>query len=189
MSVNAYIDVIKNKLSKPIVLVGMMGSGKSHVGSLLSRSFEIDFYDTDKVVESRAGCSVKDIFEKFGEERFRAAEQNTILDLLRKEKVCIIATGGGALVNPETLREVKAMSISVWLKADLETLVHRVSGNKKRPLLNNRNAKDVLLNLMKEREQFYAHADLHIETDPHSVETTVERSIKALCDFLNSVSV
>lgn len=180
------IDTLKNNLQKPIVLMGMMGTGKSHIGSTLAKSLGLPFYDSDRVIEEKAGCPVSEIFEIFGEEKFRASEHKTILELLNNAP-CIIATGGGAPANPDTLSAIKQQSISVWLNADINSVIARLSGNTTRPLLQGDNPEQTLKDLLQKREPFYAQADIEINSADDSVHKTLAKLIKALSEHVEYV--
>ncbi|MCF8496727.1 MAG: shikimate kinase [Alphaproteobacteria bacterium] len=178
------ISDIKERLQKPVVFVGMMGSGKSHVGLVFARHLDLSFHDSDKIVEKRAGCSVSEIFEQFGEDKFRSAEQNAIFELL-KNGPAVISTGGGALLNAGIRHAIQEKAISIWLKADISTLADRVGADPKRPLLAGKDPSEVLADLMKVRIPLYEQADITIDTTGLAVEKTVEASINGLCEFLN----
>lgn len=174
---------IAAKLSKPITLVGMMGAGKSHLGAQLSQTLGLSFFDSDKIIEEKAGQSVADIFDNFGEAKFREAEHNTICELLAGGP-SIIATGGGALMNAQTLERLKAQSIVVWLDADLETIWGRVQKSNTRPLLQTENPKEKIESLLEQRRSLYEQA--HIHFDAGQEQTEADALIKALYEFLNA---
>lgn len=157
------MDSIADKINKPIVFVGMMGSGKSTIGSVFSGRIGIQFYDVDDVIISEQGRSISNIFESEGEPAFREIEKNTILGLL-DVGCCLISTGGGAVITPEVLDAIKERSVSIWLKADVDELFKRVAGDVQRPLLQGDNPAEALAELLEKREPYYAQADIHIET-------------------------
>ena len=175
---------ILSSLTKPIALVGMMGAGKSHVGRELAEILGLKIYDSDKVIEDKAGQSVADIFKNFGEKKFRGAEHNTIIELLQRGP-CIIATGGGALSNPETLEVLKEGSIMIWLDADFETLWERVQKSQTRPLLQTDNPEKKLKTLMQDRHPLYAQSHIHFKMNAGSQQQAHEALIKALYEYLN----
>src|SRR5262249_29144580 len=123
-------------LSRPIVMVGMMGAGKSAIGRRLAQRLGLPFVDADAEIERAAGCTIEEIFEKHGEAIFRDGERRVIARLL-EGPVGVLATGGGAFMDPETRARIRSRAITVWLKADLDTLVDRVSRRSHRPLLTN----------------------------------------------------
>jgi shikimate kinase len=146
---------------RPLVLVGMMGAGKTTVGRRLANRLGRRFIDSDEEVEKAAGMSIEDIFKLRGEADFRAGEVKVIARLLREGEV-VLGTGGGAFVNPETRALVKAAAVSVWIKADFEVLFQRVSRRSNRPLLKNGNPRETLHALMEARYPIYAEADLTV---------------------------
>lgn len=170
---------MNSEIKKPIILAGMMGTGKSHIGKLLADHLELPFYDSDKVIEERGGLSISEIFELYGEERFRESETKTILELL-EQGACVIATGGGALTNAPVLEAVKAQSHSIWLQTDLETLLKRLSQSKTRPLLQNDNPKAVLQELLAKRESLYAQMDISVNTASGNADSVIKDIIDKL---------
>lgn len=159
-----------NSLSKPIVLVGMMGAGKSTVGTRLAKKLKVSFYDTDNMVQEIAGCSIDDIFKYAGEDFFREKERQVVEDLL-KLNTCVISTGGGAFIDPVNRQLIKERSISIWLRADYETILERVSRRNTRPTLKADNKADLVEQLIEERYPIYAEADLCVNSDdgPHMI--------------------
>ncbi len=145
------------QVDKTIVLVGLMGAGKTTVGRRLAKRLDIPFIDSDHEVEKAAGMSVAEIFESFGEEDFRAGERRVIARLL-DGKPQVVATGGGAFVNDETRTLIKEKGISIWLDADIDVLVERTGKRDTRPLLRNGDPKEILTKLANERKPFYAEA-------------------------------
>ncbi len=180
-----HIEDIKSQLTRPIALVGMMGAGKSHTGFALSEKLGLSFFDSDKVIEEKAGQSVADIFENFGEDKFRDAEHNTIAELLEYGP-CIIATGGGALLNDQTRATLLDKAIVVWLDADINTLWMRVQKSQSRPLLYADNPRERLESLLEQRKPIYAQSHIRIDAGDNVPQTEV---IKALYEFLNKDSV
>jgi shikimate kinase len=159
-------------LKKPVVLIGMMGVGKTHVGRLLAKDFNVPFYDSDKVIEEKAGMAVSEIFELFGEKKFRESEKRTVLDLLNAG-ACVISTGGGAITNSVTLEVIKRKAMCIWLRADLETLWQRVKTNESRPLLQEDNPKQILADLLAKRETLYAQAHITVDVQSDSAHKTI----------------
>jgi shikimate kinase len=147
-----------------IVLVGLMGSGKSRIGRELARLLKLPFVDADLEIEKAATYTVSEIFERFGEKEFRRGEREIMARLLSGEAK-VLASGGGAFIQPEIRSLIKKKAISVWLKADLETLVKRVSRNNRRPLLQVSNPAERLQQLMEDRYPVYAEADITVVTD------------------------
>jgi len=146
---------------RPLVLVGMMGAGKTTVGRRLAARLGRQFIDSDEEIERAAQMSIPEIFEQRGEGEFRAGEMRGIARLL-KEKDIVLATGGGAFVNADTRALVKAGAVSVWLKADLDVLFERVSRRSNRPLLKTADPRGTLEKLIEDRYPIYAEADLTV---------------------------
>ena len=164
---------------RTITLVGLMGVGKTTVGRRVARALKLPFVDADAEIEVAAGRSVSDIFAERGEDEFRSGERRVIARLLDGPPV-VLATGGGAFVNPETRRLIRERALSVWLKADLEVLVKRVNRRDSRPLLHGRDPREVLERLMRERYPFYAEADLVVETSDSPHDAAVAAILGAL---------
>jgi len=159
--------------NRPIVLVGMMGAGKTTVGRRLAQRLHRHFVDSDEEIEKAAGMPVEDIFTIRGEEDFRAGEVKVINRLLRDDGL-VLGTGGGAFINAETRALVKQQSLSVWLKADFELLFARVSRRSNRPLLKTADPRATLRELMQRRYPIYGEADITVVTRdvPHEQVTT-----------------
>ena len=147
------------KLNKTVALVGMMGAGKSSIGRRLAARLSTPFRDADGEIETAAGCSVSEIFERYGEAAFRDGERRVIARLLG-EPPHVLATGGGAFMDPETRARLKEKAVSVWIKAPVELLLQRVQRRDTRPLLRNGDPKETLMRLLAQREPVYAEADI-----------------------------
>ncbi|MFC7291315.1 shikimate kinase [Hirschia litorea] len=160
-----------------IVLVGIMGAGKSSVGRRLAQALGIPFHDSDDEVEKAASMKIPEIFAKHGEEEFRRGESSVIKRLLDEPRM-VLATGGGAFMNEATRQLMQEKAVTVWLKADLETLWRRVSKKGGRPLLKKQNPKQVLADLLTEREPVYALADYEVVSvdGPHKITVEAVRS-------------
>lgn len=159
-------------LSRPIVLVGMMGVGKSSVGRRLAQTLGLPFVDADDAIEEAAKMSIPEIFDTYGEAYFRDGERRVIQRLMTEGsggQPLVIATGGGAFVNPETRALILDQGIAVWLDSDIDTLVERVGRKDNRPLLRQGDPRAILTRLRAEREQAYAQAPIHVQTgnQPH----------------------
>ena len=166
-------------LDKPIVLVGLMGAGKSTVGKRLANALGVDFVDSDNEIAEAAGCSISEIFETYGETMFRDLEKRVLTRLLSSPP-CVIATGGGAFINEDIRTEIKSRTLSIWLRADLDVLVERVSRRDTRPLLKTGDKREILQRLMDERYPIYAQADITIDSSHEQHEIVVDRIIEAL---------
>lgn len=178
------LDAIKSRLhGRSIVMVGLMGCGKSAVGRRLAHRLGLPFVDADEEIEKAAGKSIEDIFEDHGEAYFREGERKVLARLLRS-KAQVLATGGGAFMNAETRAAIAETGISVWLKADLPLLVRRVAKRNNRPLLKNGDPEAVMQKLMDERYPIYAEADVTVQSRdvPHEVivNEILERLTQAL---------
>ncbi len=166
---------------RPIVLVGMMGVGKSAIGRRLAQHLNIPFFDADFEIERAAGRSVSDIFSDFGEDDFRRGERAVIARLLSGNPG-VLALGGGAFTSEQTRALVNEKATSVWLKATLEILVERVSRRDTRPLLKGRDPAEVITALLASRGPLYAQAHVHIDSDcgpPMRVVKSIERALMA----------
>ncbi|MCQ8184950.1 shikimate kinase [Parvularcula maris] len=173
------------KLTRPLVLVGLMGAGKTTTGRRLAKRLGVPFKDGDEEIEEAAQMRVADLFEIYGEEEFRDGERKVMQRLLN-ERPMVLATGGGAFMNEETRKLVKEVSTSIWLKADLATHVRRTSRRDTRPILRKGNPEEILRKLMKERDPIYAQADITVDSDDGPHRDTVQAIIKALIDFRKS---
>ena len=169
-------------LSRSIVLVGLMGAGKTAVGRRLAALMGVDFVDADVEIEEAAGCSINDIFDLYGEQAFREGEQK-VMERLLTGPPSVIAAGGGAFIAPATRERIKEHGLSVWLKADLNILVERTAGRTHRPLLNDGDAEQTLSRLMQERYPIYAEADVTVETGEGSAAQMSEKVLAALKSF------
>ena len=169
------------KLDKTLVLVGMMGAGKTSVGRRLAGVLGVPFRDADVEIETAAGCTINEIFERFGEPAFRSGERKVIARLLT-DPPHILAAGGGAFVDEETRNRIKESAVSIWLRAPLDLLIQRVLRKDTRPLLRNTDSRATLERLLREREPIYAQADIVIESDEGPHDVVVKRIISALDD-------
>ena len=177
---NDNIDTVeKYRLSRTVVLVGLMGAGKTHVGRRLARRLDAPFFDSDSEIELAAGMSVSDIFGTLGETAFRDAERRVIQRLLDGPPA-ILATGGGSYMNAETRRAIAGSACSIWLKASLPVLLSRTSRSNRRPLLANGNAEAILGELMAKRYPIYAQADEVIDSDGTGIDMTVSTIVETL---------
>jgi shikimate kinase len=177
------IDALAKRIDRPIVLVGMMGVGKSTVGMKLANLLELPFVDADDEIERAARMSVSEIFERYGEPSFRDGERRVIARLV-SERPAVIATGGGAFCNDETRALILEKTIPVWLDSDLDTLVERVSRKDNRPLLRGGDPREILTRLKREREPFYSQAPIHVTSQPGPHEQTVQQILKAIEQWL-----
>jgi shikimate kinase len=167
----------------PIVLVGLMGAGKTSVGRRLAARLSLPFRDADEEIEKAAGCSIEDIFALYGEPAFRDGERKVIARLL-SEGPQVLATGGGAFCDSQTRARICAEAISIWLKADAEELYRRVSHQTHRPLLKKGDPLETLRRLMDVRYPLYAEAHIHVESGSEAPEVTVDNVQRKLLEYL-----
>ena len=168
---------------RPLVLVGIMGCGKSSVGRRLAHALGLPFVDADTEIEAAANLTIAEIFAQHGEPYFRAGEQRVISRLL-KNGAQVLATGGGAFMNAETRSEIAASGLSVWLKADLPVVMSRVRRKPTRPLLNDPDPEGVMRRLMDERYPVYAQSDVTVWSRDVPHETVVLDVVSALETYL-----
>lgn len=169
---------------KSVVLVGLMGAGKSHIGRRLAQRLKLPFVDADHEIEKAAGRSIEDIFREFGEDEFRQGERRVISRLLDENKI-VLATGGGAFMNDETRERIIEKSVSVWLRADLDLLLKRTSRRDNRPLLKTGDPREILQRLIDERYPVYANADITVDSVDGPGGTTVNRVVDALARWID----
>jgi shikimate kinase len=167
-------------LKKTIVLVGMMGAGKTAVGRALAQRLGVSFLDSDAEIEVAANRTVPEIFERDGESFFRTKETQ-IIERLLAEKRCVLSTGGGAFLSEQNRMNISGKGISVWLNADLELLWNRVRNKDTRPLLRTPNPKSTLQDIYDQRVPTYALADMTVVSEEeYSIEDMVDRVVEAL---------
>ncbi|HUH50420.1 MAG TPA: shikimate kinase [Mycoplana sp.] len=165
-----------------LVLVGLMGAGKSAIGRLVAQALSVPFIDSDHEIERVSRMSIPDLFAAYGEEEFRALEARVMKRLL-KTGPRVVSTGGGAFVNERTRRHIKRGGLTVWLKADLDVLWERVNKRDTRPLLKTENPKQTLENLMNARYPIYAEADLTVHSRDVKKEMVVEEVLAAIAAY------
>jgi shikimate kinase len=165
--------------ARSIVLIGLMGAGKTSIGRRLAKRLGLAFVDTDDEIVKAAGCSVQEIFTRYGEPAFRDGERRVIARLLA-ESPRVMATGGGAFLDPNTRERLRARAITVWLKAELDVLVRRTEGRPGRPLLSTGDPRTILERLMAVRYPVYALADIVVETEDVPIELTVDKVAAAI---------
>jgi shikimate kinase len=183
-----YKSLITELSDRSIVLVGLMGAGKTCVGRSLSGILGLPFVDADQEIEMAAGCSIEYFFERYGEEEFRAGEVLVIRRLLGNGPQ-VLATGGGAFMNADTRQSIVDHGVSVWLKASLDVLTNRTSHRGKRPILKNGDPKEILKGLIKQRYPVYETAQITIETGNENVDVTCHKVIEALNHYSPHVEI
>ncbi len=181
-------ELIGQRLERTVVLVGMMGSGKTSIGRRLAKVLDWPFQDADWAIEDAAGTSISNIFAEIGEDAFRRSERQVIARLMDEQHQQVLALGGGSFVAPETRRLIKERAISIWLEADVDTLVRRTGRRTDRPLLNAGDPREILSRLLDERRATYAEADITIDSGAGSPTEVVNRMLEALQPFTSGAS-
>jgi shikimate kinase len=172
---------------RSIVLVGIMGVGKSTIGKRLSQYLDIPFVDADKEIEKAAGMDIQDIFDQFGEEAFRSGEKKVIKRLMAEGQK-ILATGGGAFMNEDIRADIAESGVSVWLNADLDILMKRVQRRANRPLLKTEDPEATMVALLEERNPVYALSDIHIESRTVSRDVIAGEVVDLLAEKLPEIA-
>ena len=170
---------------KTIVLVGIMGAGKSTVGKILADRLGMRFIDADQEIERAAGCTITDFFEKYGEVEFRKGEERVISRILAGEP-CVLATGGGAFMSEATRLLIKKIATSVWLRVSFEVLAKRLEKRSDRPLLQTADPQQTLKALIKKRYPIYNDADFKVDAENDGVDITVSKVVECLDDYCYS---
>jgi len=180
---DAEIAGIARRLDRPLVLVGLMGAGKSTVGRRLAALLDASFMDADEEIERSANRAIAEIFEEFGEEYFRDGERRVIARLM-DEDYGVIATGGGAFVNAETRALILERGLAVWLDCDIDTLVKRTARRDTRPLLRDGDPREILTRLKDQRAAAYSAAPIRVVTSQGSQDITSLRILEAVDAWL-----
>lgn len=175
---------IRTRLDRSLTLVGMMGAGKTRLGKMLSEALDLPFVDSDEEIEKAAGLNIPEIFEKFGEPYFRDGERRVIKRLI-EQNTQVIATGGGAILNPDTAAELWANTIAIWVKADIDIMLERTSKTDKRPLLKTGDPKEILTGLMDVRYPIYEQAHIMVESNNGPAEDILNQAIDQLYTYLS----
>lgn len=177
------LKALATRIDRPIVLVGMMGVGKSTIGRKLAQVLHLPFTDADDAIELAAQMKITEIFERYGEAHFRDGERRVITRLMDGGPA-VIATGGGAFVQDETRELIQAKGISVWLDCDAETLVERVTRKDTRPLLRGSDPGEIVRRLKADREPFYSLSAIHVMSDAGPHGETVNRILQGINQWL-----
>ncbi|BCH29642.1 shikimate kinase [Mesorhizobium sp. L-8-10] len=172
-------EVLRRLGSRSIVFVGLMGAGKTAIGRRVANALGLSFTDSDHEIETVSRMTVPELFERYGEAEFRALEQRVIARILESGPQ-VLSTGGGAYMNEHTRQAITERGVSVWLKADIDTLMERVSKKQNRPLLKNPDPRAVMQRLMAERYPVYARADVTVPTRDERKEVIAAEVIAAL---------
>ncbi|MBE6463266.1 MAG: shikimate kinase [Alphaproteobacteria bacterium] len=172
------------KYNKIILLVGLIGSGKTSVGKRLAKKLSLPFIDGDQEIEKASGLSVIDVFKCFGVEEYRAGEARIMKRLLSGQP-CVLASGGGAFVAEQTRKLAKENALTVWLKADIDILYNRTTGRKRRPFLqcSDSKIKNKLQTYINEESPYYNEADIIVETKNENIDCTVDRVLNAIKEY------
>ncbi|MCJ1960584.1 shikimate kinase [Novosphingobium mangrovi (ex Hu et al. 2023)] len=179
------ISALARQIDRPIVLVGMMGVGKSSVGKRLASILDCPFVDADDEIERSAQMRIPEIFETYGEDYFRDGERRVIARLMAENEGCIvIATGGGAFVNAQTRALILEKAVTIWLDSDVDTLVERTARKDNRPLLQNGDPREILTRLRETRQPFYAQAPIHIVSGQGPHVQTINKVLQELTQWL-----
>lgn len=183
------IGEILTALDRPVVLIGMMGAGKTRIGQMLARRLGTDFYDIDDEIVKAADCTIPEIFERFGEAYFRDGEHRVMArvidEALEKKTPSVISTGGGAVMTPATASLVWEKTLSIWVRADMATTLERVTRNiEKRPMLAQGKPEEILERLMKERYPVYEKADIVIESGDRPEGGILSHTLATLHEYL-----
>lgn len=172
-------------LPRTVALVGLMGAGKSAIGKRLALRLGLPFVDADDEIERAAGCTIAEIFEKYGESDFRTGERRVIARLL-DETPHVLSTGGGAYIHPETRALMRAKAVTIWLRAELDVLYERVRRRGHRPLLREGDPREILARLMSDRYPIYAEADIVVDSTAQPADITTDQVIEALRTYLEA---
>ncbi len=165
-----------------VVLIGLMGVGKSSVGRRLAARLGLPFLDADEEIEKAAGSTIEELFETYGEAHFREGERKVMARLLSGPPH-VLAAGGGAFLDPDTRAAIQACGVSVWLRGDLDLLLARIRRRPARPLLKEGDPRAILTKLIAARYPIYAEADVVVEVKDEGVEATVDQVIAALAEY------
>lgn len=184
ISIHKAIHRLRSNIGeRSLVLVGLMGAGKTTIGKRLAQLLNLDFYDADHEIEHASQMSISEIFAQYGEQEFRDLEKRVILRLLNKGPI-VLATGGGAYINEQTREAIHDQALAIWLDADLDTLMDRVSRRSHRPLLQNDNPRAVMERLITERYPIYAKAHLSVMSTRGKRDAVTRQVIKNVDAFL-----
>lgn len=177
-----------SEIDRPVVLVGMMGAGKTVLGRMLASTLGWEYLDTDAVVEQRAGIGIPEIFERYGEQKFREAERNALDEVLGKGP-CVISTGGGLYADPSSREKIRAAALSVWLDVEPEILWERLKDSAGRPLLETQDPKRTLFDLLEKRSPAYAEADIRLPVGAEPPQETLQKLLTLLSERVNGARV
>lgn len=179
---------LRNRLTEtPLVLVGLMGSGKSTIGRKVAQALGMAFYDADNEIEAAARMTIPELFEAYGEAEFRSLEQRVVLRLVSQDEGAIISTGGGAFINPEIRDAIKQSAVSLWLNAELDLLMSRVEKRPGRPLLQTEDPRGTMQLLMDQRYPIYEEADVMVTSSDVSKEDIARAVVLAVLEYFEKL--
>jgi shikimate kinase len=178
------VNELGKRLDRPIVLVGLMGVGKSTVGRRLARRLGLPFVDSDAAIQDAAGLSPAEVFERFGEHDFRDGERRLVARLVDEGNMRVIATGGGAFIDPRTRELLNSRAVTIWLDAPVDILAERTGRRDTRAQLRNGDRKATLERLSNERRKSYEQAHIHVKSGVGAHKDVVDSIMRALDDFL-----
>ena len=182
---NREIEALARRIDRPVVLVGMMGVGKTSVGKRLAAALHCPFVDADEEIETAARMTIPEIFAQFGEAHFRDGERRVIARLIENSgQRSVIATGGGAFCNAATRALILDKAIAVWLDSDIDTLLERTGRKDHRPLLQSGDPRETLTRLNEERRADYAQAPIHVMSNDGPHTKTVDSVLKGIAQWL-----
>jgi len=163
---------------KIIAFIGLMGVGKTTVGSKLAARLGYYFIDSDQEIEDREKKTIAEIFAENGEKYFREVEKKTIQEIVLRDESIVLSLGGGAFIDDDVRKILKEKAVTIWLNADIDDILFRVAGKKNRPLLNQNNRRETLQNLFAKRKPIYSEADLQFNTSNESHESLIRKLLK-----------
>jgi shikimate kinase len=178
------VSGLSERLDRPVVLVGLMGVGKSTVGRRLARRLGLPFVDSDAEIEGASGFSAAEVFERFGEQDYRDGERRLVARLVDGQ-VRVISTGGGVFVDPRTRELLKTRTVTVWLDAPIDVLAERTGRRNTRPLLRTDDRKATLERIAEQERPAYAEAHIHVRSSDGAHRDVVDSIVKALEDYLD----
>lgn len=177
-----YLSFEVYPLSKPLLLVGMPGCGKTSISMRLAKLYRLPHVDVDYEIEKAAGCSVSEVFRLYGEAEFRRGEEK-IMERLLNGDVAIISSGGGSFISENTRKLAKQKAVTLFLDADIATVIRNTQGRSHRPLLNTENPEEVINKLMKQRRPYYEQADLKMSYSQETFSALLSRITAILTDY------
>lgn len=176
---------MKNNNKKIIAIIGLMGVGKTTIGGKLAEKLKYYFLDCDQEIEDHEGKAIKEIFAQNGEKYFREVEKEIIKKIVSRDEEIVLSLGGGAFMDEETRKILKEKTIIIWLYATIDEILHRVGNKNNRPLLNQKNKREVLEELAAKRYPIYAEADLKFDTSDENHDTLINKIIRKITDLKN----